>query len=216
MAVSTPLAVTKYQPGRNPVKPSGEKKNARMRKIPASASSNSAAIVRCAFPFSGVLCGLEPEMARMAPMTRKPHKARLDNPSKEKLAKSVTVPPAMVPHANTSKSRVANMASENPPPGPAGVLPPGKTTKGISRRNAADNARIAPRMLNFFALIDATWLSFFFRMPLESHEEQDNFCEEQVHATAQDCACGVRHSNAEYNPIHDAHAEHDEGENERP
>ncbi len=182
--------------------PKGEKKTARTRKIPASASSNRAAIARCALPFSGVAWGLAPETARAAPMTRKPHNVRLDNPSNEKFAKSVTVPPEMVPHANTSNSGVANIASEYNPPDPGGAFPPARTTKGNSRRNAANNARIAPRMLNFFTLICATWISFFFRMPLEGHDEEDQFRDEEIHAAPQDRACRVCDANAEHNPIH--------------
>ncbi len=139
-----------------PARPEGEKNNASKKKMAASAIRRNAAVAICARACCGVAWGLAPETARTAAITRKPHNPKPAMPSKENPARSVTVPPEMVPHANTSNSGVANMASEYNPLDP-GAFPPARTTKGISRRNATSNAKIAPRMLNLFALIYITW-----------------------------------------------------------
>ncbi len=198
MAVSTPPAVTQYQPSRNPVKPRGERKRAMRRKMPASASNNRDAMARWAFPFCGVAWGLALENASIAEMTRKPQSAKLNNPSRVKLAKSVIVPPEMVPHAKISMPGTENMASEKNPSDPGGVLPPARIAIGTSRKNAANNARMPARMLSFFTSNISAMGLFVLWMPAIGNDEENYFGEEEVHAPAQDRIRRVCHANSEY------------------
>jgi len=147
-------------PRRTPVTPRGENRMLRKRKMPASANMKKDARVSWIFACWGVAWGVDPEHPRTMAIIIMPHTPRSSTPLAVKSARRVTVCPSTVPHGKTSNDPTENIAIENRLLESVGALPPGRSTTGIARKNAARNARMLPIRPNLFTILPAL-VAFF-------------------------------------------------------